>query len=84
MVPLIALDGTVAQTAVGAACTRRQKAVRADLSMQPRCASMLMATLDVGALAVAIYGHTNCASFRLGIVAPDASIVGVDTLRAMR
>ena len=46
LVLLITLDRTVAQTTVGAACTRRQKAVRADLSMRPRCASMLMATLE--------------------------------------
>ena len=35
---LIPLDEAVAQTTVGAACTRRQKAVYADLSMRPRCA----------------------------------------------
>ena len=43
---LITLDRAEAQTTVGAACTRRQKVVCADLSMRPRCASMLMATLE--------------------------------------
>ena len=73
---LITLDRAVAQTTVGAACTRRQKAVFADLSMRPRCASMLMATLEH--LAVAIYGIITVRRSAWLIVAADASTVGVD------